>query len=166
VFGSPRLVGCRLSEKLGSVAVEWAKWCNVYANTWIKSSVLKYPSVCLEIRAFLHALFSYCSPVPTLSYAAKTISPTPSKVLWTNDRSDIQPQTSKHNWSHSSKFVLPNAHTLKIWLKTLQRFQVKNRNLQWSESWMPLLMFFRLYRKKLDCKWEMQRDITNVTQLE
>jgi len=26
---------------------------NVYSKVWVKSSVLKYPSVCLETRAFL-----------------------------------------------------------------------------------------------------------------
>jgi len=65
---------------------------------------------------FVYFCLFDCCPVPTLSYAAKTISPTPSKVLWTNDRSNIRPQTSKHYWSDSSKFILPNAHTLKIWL--------------------------------------------------
>jgi len=48
-----------------------------------------------------------CRPVPTLSYTAKTISPTQSKVLWTKDRGDIRPQLSKHYWSDSSKFILP-----------------------------------------------------------
>jgi len=45
-----------------------------------QSSVLKYPSVCLEIRASLSCtLGSSCRPVPTPSSPAKVISPLPSQ---------------------------------------------------------------------------------------
>jgi len=63
------------AKKLGHVAVEWAIWLYVYSIVCVKSSVLKYPSVCLEIKAFL----TYCtgvggqlSPSPHTSSTAKT----------------------------------------------------------------------------------------------
>ena len=30
----------------------WANWWNVYTKIWVKSNVLKYPDVCLEISFF------------------------------------------------------------------------------------------------------------------
>jgi len=88
------------------VAVEWANWWNDYSKVWVKSSVLKHPSVCLQIR-FFNTLGGKLCPSPTPSSPAKTISPSQSKVLWTKERDDIWPQTSKHCCSSSSRYILP-----------------------------------------------------------
>ena len=78
----------------------------VYSKVWIKSNVLKYPSVCLEISFFSILLRRQLSPVPTPS-PTKAISPTAIKRPLNNGhRDDIRPKTSKHYWSGSSRFTL------------------------------------------------------------
>jgi len=50
------------------------------AKVWVKFSVLMYPSVRLEIKAFCHIyLGGNCPPDPTHSSPAEAISPIPVK---------------------------------------------------------------------------------------
>jgi len=79
---------------------------DVYSKVWVKSNLLKYPSVCLEISFFSILLRRQLSPVPTPS-PTKAISPTTIKRPLNNGhRDDIRPKTSKHYWSGSSRFTL------------------------------------------------------------
>ena len=89
------------------VAVEWENWLNVYSKVWVKSSVLTYLGVCLEIRVFNVRTLG-ANVAQSLHYPLQTQTfPLPSQSLWAKVRDDIQFQTSKNYWSESSKFILP-----------------------------------------------------------
>ena len=75
--------------------MEIANWWNVYSKIWVKSNVLNYPGVCLEIRAFWHTyLGSKYAPVITPSSPDKAFPLSQSKVLRTKERDDDIRQVS------------------------------------------------------------------------
>jgi len=105
LFWSPRLVG---SPKKTHLAVMWANWWNVYSKIWVKSNVLKYPDVCLEISFFDTSIRGASAPHSLhLPGQTKLFPPSQSKGLWTKERDDIRLQITKHYWAGISRFILP-----------------------------------------------------------
>jgi len=85
----------------------WANWWNVYSKIWVKSNVLSYPDVCLEISFFDTSIWGAIAPHSLhLPGQTKLFPPSQSKGLWTKERDDIRLQITKHYWAGISRFIL------------------------------------------------------------
>ena len=66
--------------------MEWADWLNVYSKISVKSSLLKWPNVCFEIRNFLTYLGAIFLQSLHLPLHPKPLPSLQSKILWTKQR--------------------------------------------------------------------------------
>jgi len=94
---------------LGNVVVEWANWCKSLLKNLYQIHDAK-PPLCLSWNYGFFKIFIWGAIAPQSQHLSSHPRPFPlpqSKVLWTNDRDYIQPQTSKYYWSSRSRLKIP-----------------------------------------------------------